>query len=743
MRKLQLLKRCYIHAPLYLFVFLILGTQAYTQDIIKTVAPQGWVIQTQHSTYRLILTADKRVRPVYYGTKIAESDLKKEDFWFNNVQKPSNWVRNIDEIPVRGDFPFKEPVLEAMFANGVRDLDMVYVSDEIDVENGVSTLKIVLRDKFYPVEVTSNYKVFDDLDIIEKWITIKNTSKNKKDNVRLENVLSGSIVLPHDDYILTQLSGHEMNEFQEEQVPLSTGVKVIESKAFKSNFHAPWFLIKTDQTTKETGSAWFGSVHYSGNWVFRFDKKFNSTLQIVGGINFWDTDWMLMPGETFISPKISFGYSPYGTDQATINQHRYVRTYVLPEKHRHELRPVLYNGWENSYYDINEKQQIELANVASEIGVELFVVDDGWFKNRTASDSGLGNYEIDKNKFPNGLKPVIDHVHKLGMKFGLWVEPESVSDNADVFVKNPHYTFQFREREKGRYRKLLNIANEDVYEHLLNSLSKLLSENAIDFIKWDQNSYLSEPGWLNAPTGLEREARIRHTQNVYRLVETLRSRFPEVIFETCASGGGRVDLGMLSRMDQAWVSDNTDPLDRLFIQHGYAQMLPANTMVSWVTSMTRHQPVSLDFRFDVSSGGVLGIGANIAKWSEGDKTIAIKKIEIYKRIRPVVQYGDYYALTAVKENSKISYQYVNQNQKSAVVFFFDTSHFLPNNRERKSELKVRLKGLEAGQRYTIKNLDDNTVVGEFDGRYLMNIGLKFPAKNNPFSSWVYILEVVR
>lgn len=724
-------------------LFLSVNIVAKGQDIKKSTDPTGWILQTNNSTYQIILSPENKLSQVFYGSRINEKDISKTSSWYNSVQKPSNWIRNIEEIPVRGDFPFKQPVVEAVFANGVRDLDLVYVSDDIKIENGISTLKIVLRDKYYSLEVIANYRVYAEFDIIEKWISVTNTGKNKKDKLLLENLLSGSIVLPHDNYVLTQLSGYEMNEFQEEQVELSTGLKTIESRAFKSNFQAPWFLVKTNGTTKENGAVWFGAIHYSGNWTLKFDKKFNSTLQILGGINFWDSNWTLSPGQTFTSPKISFGYSREGTDRATINQNNYIRKHILPERYRNEFRPVLYNGWENAHYAINEKQQIELANAAQEIGVEMFVIDDGWFKSRTASNSGLGNYEIDKNKFPNGLTPVIDHVHSLGMKFGLWVEPESVSDNADAFVKNPHYTFQFKEREKGRYRKLLNLANEDVYNHLLKSLSKVLYENEIDFIKWDQNSYLSEPGWLNAPTGLEREARIRHTQNVYRLVEELRAKFPKVMFETCASGGGRVDLGMLSRMDQAWVSDNTDPLDRLFIQHGYAQMLPANTMVSWVTSMTRHQPIPLDFRFDVSSGGVLGIGANIAKWTNEEKEIAKRKIEIYKRIRPIVQHGDYYSLYSVHKNNKVSYQYASQDQDTSVVFFFDMFNYLPNNQDRRSEGMVKLKGLGNNQRYLVKNSVDDVVIGEFDGAYLMNVGLKFPGENKPFGSWVYILEKVK
>ncbi len=720
-------------------LFMFQGLDA--QDIIRTDDPAGWMIRGRNFTCQLLLTDAGKMLPVYYGSSAQAGYGQENASWTNNIKKRVNWIDVIEEVPVRGGFPFKTPAVEVVFPNGVRDIDLVYVSDEITEEDGIPVLKIVQRDRHYPLEVASYFKLFGEFDIMEKWVSLTNTAKNRKEKIMVENLLSGSVVLPHGNYILTHLSGFEMNEFQVQRVPLSPGLKVIESKAFKSNFNAPWFMVSTEKTTKESGPAWFGSVHYSGNWVLKFDKLFENSLQIAGGINFWDTSWTLNPGETIASPKISFGYSDSGTDLASVNQGGYVRKHVLPARFREELRPVLFNGWENRYYDISERQQMELADVAKEIGVELFVIDDGWFKARTASNSGLGNYEIDRNKFPNGLTPVIDHVHGLGMKFGLWVEPESVSDNCDAFVANPHWTFQFRDREKGRYRKMLNLANEDVYNHLLNSLSKILSENAVDYVKWDQNSYLSEPGWLNAPDGLEREARIRHIDNVYRLVDELRRRFPDVAFETCASGGGRVDLGMLSRMDQAWVSDNTDPTARLFIQHGWSMMLPANTMSSWVTSMTRHQPVSLDFRFDVSMTGVLGIGADITKWSDADRESAKSKIALYKKIRPIVQQGTYYSLVSPFETDRSAVQYVADDKSAAVVFCYNLAGYLPGSQyaDRGSSV-LKLRGLDPGRQYTVRDSSGDAVISVCKGDLLMNVGLAWPAGTEPYKSRIILIQ---
>ena len=724
--------------PLLASFFIFTGLNA--QVVTRTTSPEGWMIKTEDSAYQMIITDSRDVVPVYYGDASQAENRGENALWTNVIRKKVNWIVPIEEVTVRGDMPFNTPDVEVVFADGCRDLDLVYVSDEIYQENGRTVLKIIQKDTHYPLEVTSFIKVYEEYDILEKWITLRNTSSNRKDRILIENLLSGSLVLPDDNYTLTQLSGYELNEFQIEETPLTTGSKLIESRAFKSNFFGPWFMVKTDRTAADKGPAWSGSLHYSGNWVLKFHKHFRNWLQIAGGINWWDTSWTLEAGASFTSPKMTYGYTSKGSEMASINMNNYIRNEVLPGKFREQLRPVLYNGWENSYFAIDEKGQFALASRASEIGVELFVVDDGWFKGRTAPDSGLGNYDIDKDKFPNGLKPLIDHVHSLGMKFGLWLEPESVSQNADAFQKNPDWTFQYKDRKSGRYRTMLNLADEDVYEHLLCSISKVLSENDIDYIKWDQNTHISEPGWPGAPAGKEREARIRHTANVYRLVEELRRRFPDVLFETCASGGGRVDLGMLSRMDQTWVSDNTDPVDRIFIQEGFAKMRPANTMSSWVTSMTRHQPVSLDFRFDVSMTGILGIGADITKWSDGQMETAKRKIKLYKEIRPTVQHGDRVNLISPYETDRCAVEYTSHDKKSSAVFCYNLGCYVRGgqNADRLPD-SFRMRLLDPARMYTVKKGTDGKTIGKFKGDFLMNIGLEWPLGSASYISEILII----
>lgn len=700
------------------------AAQSISKPIVKTESPKGWLIKTQSSAYQIILTANGAVKPVYYGDKAQIDEGKKNPDWFEGI----------DEVPVRGGLPFKTPALEVVFADHVRDAELTYVSDEILKIDGRQTLKIVQRDKIYPLQVTSYIRVLPEYDILEKWISVKNTGKSG--SIKVENLMSGSIVLPKDEYILTQLSGQQMNEFQPNKSLLTPGVKLIQNKAFKSNFNAPWFQVRPQSSDKSaTGPTWFGCLHYSGNWTLEFDKSFNANVQVLGGINFWDTDLNLTPGREFTTPKLSVGYTTDGSEGVSMDLQAYVRNEILPAEHRRDMRPILYNSWYATTYYMNEDQQIELAKVAAEVGAELFVIDDGWYKNRNASDLGLGDWEVDKKKFPHGLSSMIKRVNDLGMKFGIWIEPESVNLKSDVYKAHPDWILNYPSRNrKLPYRVFLNLGKEEVYQHLLKTITKLLSENKIDFVKVDQNTFLTEPGWMDAPPEIQREVRIRYINNLYRLVDALKQRFPKVWFESCASGGGRIDLGMLSRMDQAWVSDNSLAVDRLYIQYGYLNYLPANTMVSWVIDKIdsyQGQSAALNYKFDVAMSGVLGFGNDLRKWTDADKEIAKTKIALYKTIRPIVQQGVLHRLVSPFEHNRCALQYNTTDKKQSVLFCYNMAVYLPGSQliDRGSSI-LKLKGLNHDKQYLVKNSADSKDRGAvYSGRFLMDIGLGWPVKN--------------
>jgi alpha-galactosidase len=716
-------------------IFLLSGTTLLTWAQNKVITPvstpKGWLIRTKSSAYQLVVTPAGAVKPGFYGA-VAQADYQL---------KNSQWYEGVDEIPVRGYFPMRTPMMEVIFNGKVRDADLQYVNGEVLSIDGRPTLKIVQKDRAYPLEVTSFIRVLTEFDILEKWVVIKNTGT--KGSIKVENMLSGSISLPADEYLLTHLAGKQMNEFQLQETLLTPGLKTIQNKGFKANFNPPWFMVRPKNAEKSNGPAWFGSLHYSGNWELIFDKQFDGNVQVLGGINFWDTAWDLKPGTTFETPKFAVGYTNDGEEGAAQQLAGYVRKTVLPAKHRKELRPILYNSWEATFYAVNEAQQLELAKTAKEIGTELFVIDDGWFKARTSAVTGLGDWDVDQTKFPNGLSPLIKKINDMGMDFGIWVEPESVAPLAEVYKAHPDWILDFPSRKPVEARKYLNMAKEEVYQYLFGKLSNLLQNHNIKFIKWDQNSYLSEVNWDNAPIEQQREVRIRFINNVYRLVEELRKKFPDVWFESCASGGGRVDLGMLSRMDQVWVSDNTSPLDRLFMQYGFLSVLPANTMVSWVTGNTFHAPTSIDFKFDVSMAGVLGIGDDLRKWNVTDIAIAKRKVAEYKLIRPLVQEGVLHRLVSPYEQNRCALQYRDENTNASAVLCYNMAEYLLGSQfsDRASNV-LKLKGLKADQNYTVQKIEERDKKGvTYSGDFLMNIGIAWPVKGENKSQILLISPI--
>jgi alpha-galactosidase len=338
------------------------------------------------------------------------------------------------------------------------------------------------------MEVTSFIRVLPEYDMIEKWIEVVN--RDKKASIKIENLLSGSVFLPKDAYTLTHYSGGGVYEFAQQTTKLTQGVKTIQVKDFKS-YGAPSFIVRPEGENGEyTGKVWFGALSYSGNWRIDFEKFFNGNIQITGGMNFWDQEVHLKPQQTFISPRMLFGYTEQGVEGVSINLTSYIKEKLLPATHRDRLRPVIYNSWYATGFNLNEEQQLSLAGVAKEIGIEMFVIDDAWFKGRVNERAGLGDWAVDRDRFPNGLKPIIEKVNEMGMDFGIWIEPEMVSPNSDLYRAHPDWAFHFpnRQRHGGRGTQLmLNLAREDVYQYLYQCFYDLLKQYNIKFIKWDMN----------------------------------------------------------------------------------------------------------------------------------------------------------------------------------------------------------------------------------------------------------------
>ncbi len=693
------------------FLLMTLCCSSFAQSNITKTEGKGWTITTEQSEYR-IQSDGKQAVPVYYGPK---------DYgmfgWSQRRDFPVN------EIPVRGGTADKTPILEAVYHDGVRDIELTLNKEEIIDIDGRETLKLTYSDSLYSLRVVSFTRVFPEYDVIEKWMEIENV--NSKHDIKFENVKSGSMFLQSGQYILTHHSSRWGCEFILKSVELSAGIKKIFSTNFQTFQNTPWFCL--NKVGNENG-VWFGELEYSGNWEIDFNMFNSGQLQVTGGINFWDTDLTLTKGKKFTTPKICMGYCDEGQEGAMHRLHSVIRNEKLPQNFRNVCRPVIYNSWYATTFGVNEEQQLKLAETAKEVGVELFVIDDGWFKGRVNDQAGLGDWTVDRNKFPNGLNPLIDKIHQMGMMFGIWVEPEMVNPNSDLYRKHPEWALHFPNRysTKIRHQYMLNLAREDVYQYLLETMTDLLSNHKIDFIKWDRNRGISQPGW---DAQYPREVRIRFIENLYRLIDTLREKFPNVIFEGCSGGGGRTDIGMLNYVDQIWTSDNTSPADRLFIQYGYLSGWPANTMVCWSNNDQYTEPkYSLEFSMDVAMQGVLGIAQNISRWDTDTKGMAKKKIEEYKQIRNVIQNGTVHRLISPYNQQREALEYVSQNKDTVVVLCYNFDIRMTDINLDIPQLKLR--GLESGATYTMGGT-------EYSSDALMNSEFKWPVYGD-FKSKVLI-----
>jgi len=710
---------------IYLFISIAISFSVTAQINTIEVDSDGksWNITTLLSGYRLEVNENGEVGVSCFGNKL-------------NLEKSGGIIA--PEIQLRGGHVAYTPMLEVIFPDGVREIELEYKTYEITEIDDYPTLKIIQKDKFYPMEVTTFIRVLSEYDMIEKWIEVFNTGK--KGSIKIENMQSGSVFLPKDKYELTHYSGVWGYEFTPHKTILTQGIKTLQVKNFKSYGSSSFVVRPENEVDKYSGKVWFGSLSYSGNWRIDFDKSFDGTVQIVGGMNFWDQELNLKPQQKISSPRILFGYTENGTEGVTKSLTSFAKEKLLPASHRNKIRPVLYNSWYATTFDVNEEHQLALAKVAKEIGVEMFVIDDGWFKNRVNDKAGLGDWTVDKNKFPNGLSPMIEKINDMGLDFGIWIEPEMVNPNSDLYRVHPDWVFHFpnRIRLENRNQLLLNLAREDVYQYLYKCFHELLKENNIKFIKWDMNKALTNPGFPSAPTEEQRAVRIKYVENLYRLVETLRKEFPDVWFENCSSGGGRIDFAMMSRFDFNWVSDNTDPVDRIFIQDSYLTLFPANTMISWVTQEDWHRMnPALEFKFDVCMAGVLGVGYDITKWNEAERKIASKKISQYKTIREITMQGDVYRIVSPYDENRNVIQYVDKVKKKSVIFAYNLAEYPDNTHEvlKYSQL-IKLRGLLPDKIYKIDDFKET-----FSGKYLMESGITLPLRG-AYKSKIYSVEVV-
>lgn len=700
--------------------------------IVYDDATKRFALHSKAMTYAMGFDDKAQLRQLYFGPRLPHiTDLptcRAED-------KPSAFDVTAEEpayeYPGWAGLFYSEPCLKATFADGVRDVVLRYHHHHVTGDNG---LVITLQDAAHPLDVELHYEIFESENLIKRYAVLKN---HGDEEIMLDTALSAAWHLPKlQSYRLTHLAGRWAGETQIFQNPIHPGKTVLESRRGITSHHAnPWFGVDDGAATEESGDVWFGALAWSGNWKIAIETTVEEQVHITGGIHDFDFRWELRPSDTFETPAFIAGFTSGGFGEASRNLHRYQREHLLPKNFSRQPRPVLYNSWEATYFNVTEQGQIELAKRAAELGVELFVVDDGWFGDRSSDHAGLGDWQPNAVKFPHGLRPLIDRVHSLGMKFGIWVEPEMTNQDSNLYRAHPDWVYHFpnRDRTESRNQLVLNLAKPEVAAYLFETLDKLLSENEISFIKWDMNRPFSEPGWLDASAPQQQEIWVRHVRTVYDILERLRKRHPDVAFESCAGGGGRADMGMMAYADQFWTSDNTDPYDRLSIQEGFSYAYAPRTMMCWVAeseTWVKNRPSSVDYRFHSAMMGSLGIGANLLHWSDEEMARARELVRQYKEVRSIIQFGNLYRLLSLRTHHTMAVQYVSDDKsRSVVIMLRQHQHLL------ETMPILRLRGLEPDAMYLVRGINHPQ-----SGQALMARGLQSNLRGDAVSDLLVITK---
>lgn len=679
---------------------------------------QLFLLTSKNMCYGLGVDASGHLLHIHWGDKVKIDDFKQLLQPYYHSHFDAEVEREREEYSPWGGLSFTEPALKVTFHDGVRDLKLQYKSYELQKSGHNDTLVIHLQDAYYPLEISLTYTVIAEFDLIERKASLTN---HGEEPIQLEIAQSAVwSIPPMKESRMTYTTGKWQEENQLKTSIINEGKKIIESRRGITSHHAnPWFAIDNGSADEGNGAVWFGALAWSGNWKITVEETAFGNVRVVGGINDFDFEWCLKAGETFETPPFIGGYSNEGFGGMSRKLHSYQLQYIMPSTEKSKCNKILYNSWEATEFHVDVAEQTLLAQKAADMGVELFVIDDGWFGKRNHDKAGLGDWYVNEEKFPNGLGELIDNINALGMDFGLWVEPEMVNPDSDLYRNHPDWIYHFPNRDSSlaRNQLVLNLAKPEVKAFILNFMTKLLSENNIKFIKWDMNRAISEPGGLHVTPSEQREMWVRHVHHLYEIWDELRSTFPEVAFEDCSSGGGRVDFGMLRYADQAWVSDNTDAFDRLKIQEGYSYTYAPQSMMCWVTDSPGHanqRSVSLKYRFHAAMMGALGIGGNLNRWTEGELEEAKELVSLHKELRPIIQKGQQYRLLSPRLDSTTAVQYVSDNKNESVVFAFLHSqqfgNFLP---------KLCLKGLQPDQTYVVETNKPFVM----SGSGLMNIGI--------------------
>lgn len=685
---------------------------------------------------------------LYWGKKLrADGNLASLPAWPGR----SNLDQMPQEYPQYGSGDFRTPAYQVQLEDGSRITELKYKSHALragkpkleglpavytEQDDEAQTLEITLADAYSGLEVVLSYSVFEGSNALARSARLSNGGKDK---LRLLRALSASMDMDAADYDFVYLAGRWAREAHMQRRPIGPGGTRIESRRGMSGHQLnPFFALASRRADEDQGDVYGFSFVYSGNFVGEAEVDPMNKVRVQIGLNPFDFSWLLEPGESFQTPEAVMVYSDEGFGGMSRTYHKLYRTRLCRGEYRDKERPVLVNNWEGTYFNFTADKIEAIAKEGAALGIELMVLDDGWFGKRNDDTTSLGDWVVDRNKLPNGLEDLAERINKLGMKFGLWFEPEMVSPDSELYRAHPDWCLHVegRRRTLARTQSVLDMSRPEVREYLYGLMADIFRTVPIAYVKWDMNRSLTEIGSAAAPAERQGEIAHRFMLGTYELMERLTTDFPHILFESCSSGGGRFDPGMLYYMPQTWTSDDTDAVERLKIQYGTSFVYPVSAIGAHVSAVPNHQVgrmAPLTMRGDVAMSGNFGYELDLTKFTDEEKVEVKRQVALYKEIRSLVQQGELYRLiNPFEENgNETAWMFVSEDKAEALVFYFKV---LAEPHPPKKVLK--LKGLDPERNYVVEG------EGTYGGDRLMHAGIGFAPKQGDYVSKMFRLKAV-
>ena len=715
-------------------------------------------LDTKASSYLIgIVDEEGFLGHIYYGKKMQDHDvaylMRTQEAPFVPSTNARDRLSFLDSFPMEytthGLGDFREDAISVKTVGGHVALQLAYVSHEIyggkkalkdlpatfGKEEECTTLDILCEDQILGLKVVLSYTAFEDVDAITRSVRVINEGK---DPIYLTKVMSTCLDMDNQNFDLITLHGSWARERHINRRPLSLGFQGVSSlRGESSHQEHPFMALVSHNADQDMGEVYGFSFVYSGNFLAETSMSQFDTVRAMVGINPEDFCWKLEQGEEFQAPEVVMVHSCEGIGTMSRNFHDLFRNHLIRGEYKDKKRPILINNWEATYFDFNTEKLIAIAKQASELGIEMLVMDDGWFGHRNDDNSSLGDWFVNEAKLPGGLKYLVDEVNKLGMKFGIWFEPEMISPDSELYKEHPDWAIAIPGRTAGlcRNQYVLDLSRQEIVDYVYGRLSEILHSANIEYVKWDMNRQLADMGSIGLPADRQGELFHRYVLGVYQLQERLITEFPHLLLENCSGGGARFDPGMLYYSPQIWCSDDTDAIERLEIQEGTALVYPLSTMGAHVSDCPNHtvgRVTPFETRGYVALAGTFGYELDVTKIPEEDRKMIPDQVAMYHKYNDLVRSGDYYRIASYSENHKYDcYMVVSRDQSEALVTFIQVM-MRPNYHSR----NIRLKGLDPQKQYRIEGEDRL-----YSGEALMYAGIQV---QNPWGDFrgklIHIVE---